>query len=285
MYDDKEGPTLPGHPSGEEQSGAGELYNEPINDGSPSIQETEASREEEWTGSQRKLGGPPKRFRPKKECLIEGCRFRAWSKGLCPKHRTAERAREGVVCIMEGCMQGRYSRVLCEFHYGRLRKGINLMQPKQEHRKEGRSRVAGSCSCEDKGLCKFCQTRTILRSSKNKSREQERQLAKEYQKAGFAKARRVPASGAIAGLPGDVEVEDFLLAEAKFSGRGKLTINPAWIDKIRNQARQAGKKNWALHAWVKEGDDNYRKIVIVDPEFFFDLLKQLKAYESNSSKD
>lgn len=143
--------------------------------------------------------------------------------------------------------------------------------------------MKGQCICEDKGLCKFCQTRTNLRNIKNRSKDQERQLAREYQESGFTRAKRVPASGALKGLPGDVEVEDFLLAEAKMSSRGTLTIKPEWIDKIRRQAREAGKKNWALHAWVKEGDNNYRKVVIVDPDFFFSLIgKELNETKEDS---
>lgn len=244
---EKEQEVLSGHDSGEVESNSGDIYKWPRPQRCKVQQAKTPTEGREQQHNKWSLANAPRIGRKSgKPCSIEDCEKLAFAKGYCAKHYYQIKATGQPFHVAWGT---------------------------------GSNRVKGSCSCEDKGLCKFCQTRKRLRSSKNKSREQERQLAREYQEVGFKTARRVPASGAIAGSPGDVEVEDFLLAEAKFSGRGKLTINPAWIDKIKSQAKQAGKKYWALHAWVKQGDDNYRKVVIIDPDFFMELIRQLKAYE------
>ncbi|SRR5258708_34666346 len=118
-----------------------------------------------------------------------------------------------------------------------------------------------------------------IKHRKERSQAQERELARSYQRIGFPQARRVPGSGAIASLPGDVDVEDLLLVEAKESRRGTLTINPDWIGKIRYQARNAGKKWYCLHAWVAKETGNYEKVVVVGEDVWLNLIAQLKVLQ------
>lgn len=118
---------------------------------------------------------------------------------------------------------------------------------------------------------------------RNNSKAQEREIAKSYKEAGFEKARRVPGSGAFSTLPGDIDPQELLLAEAKETRTGKLTLNPDWVDKIENQARQMGRPWWAVHLWVAEDQSRYRKNVVISEEFFFSLLRRIKELENEMS--
>lgn len=113
------------------------------------------------------------------------------------------------------------------------------------------------------------------RSRKNRSKNQERELARSARLAGFSTAKRVPGSGALAGLPADVDYGEWFLGEAKETRTGRLTIDPEWIKKISNQARQVGRPWWVLHAWVGGETGPYNKVVIMDEKHFFGLMRQL----------
>jgi hypothetical protein len=53
--------------------------------------------------------------------------------------------------------------------------------------------------------------------------------------------RRVPASGAIDGMKGDVETDDFLL-DSKHSGKGSIVVSGTQLSKANKEARKQGKK-------------------------------------------
>lgn len=69
-------------------------------------------------------------------------------------------------------------------------------------------------------------------TKRQKSMAQEERLA---QRARKCHGRRVPASGAIPGMPGDVEVFRFLM-EAKRTDSAGLYISETKIEKIENEA-------------------------------------------------
>lgn len=114
---------------------------------------------------------------------------------------------------------------------------------------------------------------------RERSQDQERELSRSYRVAGFPQARRVPGSGALAGLPADVDPGSWFLGEAKQTRQGRLTIDPEWVDKIRDQSARIGRPWWVLHAWVAGDNTNFRKLVILDEQHFFEIIKRLKAYE------
>ncbi len=122
--------------------------------------------------------------------------------------------------------------------------------------------------------------KTDPKHNKARSQNQERNIAKEYQKAGFEKSRRVPMSGAIVGLKGDIS-SDLFLAEAKMTRGGRLVVDPSWIQKIQQEAQDVGKQ-WVLHAWAAGKEDNFTKVVILNEEYFFKLIAQLKAFQDES---
>lgn len=111
------------------------------------------------------------------------------------------------------------------------------------------------------------------KARKDRSKHQERELARCYERSGFAKAKRVPGSGALAGLPADVDPGEWFLAEAKETRTGKLTLNPEWIRKIAAQAKQMGRPWWAVHCWVGQETGPYSKVVILDHDHFFELMR------------
>jgi Holliday junction resolvase len=112
---------------------------------------------------------------------------------------------------------------------------------------------------------------------KNRSKAQEREVAKEYVKAGFENARRVPGSGAFATLPGDVDPGRLFLAECKETRRGRLTIDPEWLDKVESQSKSMGRPWYALHTWIGSETSRYRKTVTISEDFFYELLKEYHA--------
>jgi hypothetical protein len=142
-----------------------------------------------------------------------------------------------------------------------------------------------------KGLCKEClleviqakkqaKKRVPIKALKNRSRDQELNIGKDYKKAGFLKARRVPMSGAISTMPADVDPGELLLVEAKLTRTGQLIIKTDWLAQVRRQSFNMGRRGYyALHAWVAQGDENYHKVVVVDEDLWFNILAQLKREE------
>src|SRR5665213_176629 len=116
---------------------------------------------------------------------------------------------------------------------------------------------------------------TPVKALKNRSEQQERTIAKGYVAAGFPKARRVPMSGAIASLKGDVNPGSLLLVECKETRQGRMVIKPDWLLQVRKQSKDMGRAGFmALHAWVGEGSDNYYKVVLVDESLWFAILSK-----------
>lgn len=86
-------------------------------------------------------------------------------------------------------------------------------------------------------------------------------------------------SGGIATMKGDVSVEDFMLVECKESRSGEVYVTQKWVDKIAKEAKDAGKQWYALHAWAAEGEDNYRKVVLLPEKLWFQILDVLKSQD------
>jgi len=127
---------------------------------------------------------------------------------------------------------------------------------------------------------KVRRPRNDPKARKDRSKAQERGIARSYRESGFQAARRIPGSGAFQGLKGDVEVENYLLVECKETRTGRLVVEPAWFDKIEKEANQAGKRWWAVHGWVASSTSDYRKFVVVPEKTWLDIMGQIKAYES-----
>lgn len=116
---------------------------------------------------------------------------------------------------------------------------------------------------------------TSIKSLKQRSEQQERDIAKGYREAGFPHAKRQAMSGALRVLPGDVDPGSLLLVEAKETRTGRLVIKPDWLLQVREQARNMGRAGfYALHAWLTEGEKNYLKVVIVDEALWFAVLEK-----------
>lgn len=115
---------------------------------------------------------------------------------------------------------------------------------------------------------------------KQRSKAQERGIARSYGIAGFKTAKRIPGSGAFQGLKGDVDPGEWFLGECKQTRGGRLVIDPRWYDKIEYEARNLGRPWWAVHAWIGDETSNYRRVVILNEPHFFELIRQLKGYES-----
>lgn len=136
--------------------------------------------------------------------------------------------------------------------------------------------------CGLPGLCKCKQGvkrphKKDVKHSRARSQSQEYGVRDSYRKVGFQKTLKVPMSGGIATMKGDVSVEDFMLVECKESRQGNLLIKQAWVDKVAKEAKDAGKQWYALHAWIAEEEDNYRKVVIVPEKLWFEILEVLKS--------
>jgi hypothetical protein len=121
--------------------------------------------------------------------------------------------------------------------------------------------------------------------NRQRSQAQERSVTDEYKDIGY-KARKVPGSGAFhdAMLLADVDVENLLLVEAKETRTGKMTIDPEWVGKVRAEAHALGKRFWAIHAWVAEGEKNYDKLVIMDQITWMTLLAERKDMEKENAQ-
>ena len=112
------------------------------------------------------------------------------------------------------------------------------------------------------------------RARKQRSKHQERELARSYRLAGFPKAHRQDLSGSLRDKPGDIDPGDYLLAEAKETRQGRLVLDPEWISKIRIQAKSLSRPWYALHAWVGREIGDYYTVAIVDEKHFFQLIKK-----------
>lgn len=90
-------------------------------------------------------------------------------------------------------------------------------------------------------------------------------------------------SGAISYLPGDVDPGELLLVECKLTRAGQLVIKTDWLAQVRKQAQDMGRAGYyALHAWVAGESEHYNKVVIVDEDLWFKVLKDYKEREENA---
>jgi hypothetical protein len=142
-------------------------------------------------------------------------------------------------------------------------------------------------------LCKECyleilqaekqaKKRVPIKKLKNRSREQELAIGAKYREAGFKRARKVPMSGSIDTLKGDIDPGELFLAEAKLTRTGQLVIKTEWLKKIQKEAIDKGYRDWyALHAWVADGNEHYHKVVVVDEDLWYAVLRDYKEREAN----
>lgn len=131
------------------------------------------------------------------------------------------------------------------------------------------------CQIEEMQAKKQAKIRTPIRSLKNRSKHQERLIAKDYVKAGFPKAKRQAMSGAIAILPADVDPGSLLLVEAKQTRTGRMIIDPDWLEHVEKQSKDMGRAGfYALHSWISKDMDNYKKVVVVSEPLWFALLSR-----------
>ena len=145
-----------------------------------------------------------------------------------------------------------------------------------------------------KGLCLDClregiheakqsKKRVPIKALKNRSRDQELKIAKDYKEAGFPRAKRQTMSGALAILPGDVDPGELLLVEAKLTRQGQLVIKTDWLAQVRRQSEELGRRGYfALHAWVADENEHYNKVVVVDEDLWMQVLRQYKNAEANT---
>lgn len=125
------------------------------------------------------------------------------------------------------------------------------------------------------------KTGVPIKALKNRSKEQEREIAKDYKAAGFPNAKRQVMSGAIHYLKGDVDPGKLLLVEAKMSRSGRIIINPEWLEKVEQESKDLGRAGfYALHSWVAAGSDNYKRAVIVSEPLWYAILSKWNDAET-----
>lgn len=141
------------------------------------------------------------------------------------------------------------------------------------------------------GLCKEClvaamqakkqaKKSTPIKSLKNRSKDQEREVSKGYLSAGFRHAKRQAMSGAISDLKGDVDPGELLLVECKMTKSGKLVIDMDWINQVEKQSRDMGRAGYySLHTWTAGEHTQYKKVVVLPEELWFQILSQFKSNE------
>jgi Holliday junction resolvase len=122
-----------------------------------------------------------------------------------------------------------------------------------------------------------------VKHNKARSQQQERDIAKDYKDAGFAKSRRVPMSGALheALLLADVDPGEKYLVEAKQTRSGKLVLETEWLKKITAEAASQNRKP-LLHAAIALDEGQYERWVSMPESDWFELLKQTKELEAEN---
>lgn len=132
---------------------------------------------------------------------------------------------------------------------------------------------------------KQAKKRVPIKALKNRSRDQELKIAKDYKEAGFPRARRQTMSGALSIMPADVDPGELLLVEAKLTRAGSLVIKTDWLAQVRRQAQDLGRRGYfALHAWIADENEHYNKVVIVDEDLWLKVLKDYKDAEAFDRK-
>lgn len=146
--------------------------------------------------------------------------------------------------------------------------------------------IEGLClDCLREGIheAKQAKKRVPIKTLKNRSRDQEIKIGKDYKEAGFPRAKRQTMSGAISYLPGDVDPGELLLVECKLTRAGQLVIKTDWLAQVRKQAQDMGRAGYyALHAWISKDNEHYNKVVIVDESLWMKVLKDYKDAEAQS---
>jgi hypothetical protein len=165
-----------------------------------------------------------------------------------------------------------------------LRRDPSIVIPKQGCLHGNVMENCKECLIEGFRVEKQAKKGTPIKALKNRSRDQEMKVSKDYKEAGFPKSKRQTMSGAISYLPGDVDPGELLLVECKLTRAGQLVIKTDWLAQIQKQARDMGRHWYALHAWVAGESEHYNKVVIVDEGLWFKVLKDYKDAEAFARK-
>ncbi|GHO45156.1 hypothetical protein [Ktedonospora formicarum] len=122
------------------------------------------------------------------------------------------------------------------------------------------------------------------RRAKNRGRQNEIDLAADLRSQGFSSAKRVPLSGALQGMPGDVMVEECsLLVEAKvyqtldIGGTRYFKVDLNWLWKILDEAKRIGWRNACV---VIRGKNLRRRAVLVDYIEYLALVNDAETHRN-----
>ncbi len=113
------------------------------------------------------------------------------------------------------------------------------------------------------GVKKSGSPRTPQARARARGKDNERLLVERLHTQGYSSAKRVPLSGALSDLPGDVTVEELaLLLEAKVyaitevDGARYIRIDLHWLEKIQAEAKRAGYE-WSAVAFRGKGSRTF----------------------------
>lgn len=117
---------------------------------------------------------------------------------------------------------------------------------------------------------------------KDRGKDAERQIVADLHKKGFSSAERVPLSGALASLPGDIIVTELdLLIESKtrttleVSGARYFRVDLDWLWKIHREAAVRALRNACV---VIRAKGTRRKAVLADYDEYIQLLKDAESW-------
>lgn len=88
------------------------------------------------------------------------------------------------------------------------------------------------------------------------------------------KGRRTPASGAKEGAKGDIRAGDFLI-ECKATKHESISLQLAWLDKVRKEAEHAGKRPALIVQFVDAVGNPWKGCgwVLIPESVFQEILK------------
>ena len=118
--------------------------------------------------------------------------------------------------------------------------------------------------------------------SKNRGRDNEINLAHDLQNRGYTSTSRVPLSGALKELPGDVSVPELdLLVEAKvyqtveIEGARYFRLDLNWLWKVLDEAKRMQVRNACV---VIRGKNLRRRAVLMDYTEYLALARDATLY-------
>ncbi|GHO55492.1 hypothetical protein [Ktedonobacter robiniae] len=122
------------------------------------------------------------------------------------------------------------------------------------------------------------------RRAKNRGKQNEVDLAADLRSQGFSSAKRVPLSGALQDMPGDVMVEELaLLVEAKvyqtldIDGARYFKVDLNWLWKVLDEAKRIGWRNGCV---IIRGKRLHRRAVLMDYAEYLALVSDAETYRN-----